>query len=143
MNVETILRSKSNDVVTIRPEAPVSEAVSLLKAKRIGAVIVSRDGRGVDGILSERDIVRALDTRAAELMRLPVSELMTTRVTTCAPEDTVHELMNRMTQGRFRHMPVMRDGGLCGVVSIGDVVKHRIEEVEFEADSLKSFITNA
>jgi len=143
MNVETILRSKSNDVVTIRPEAPVSEAVSLLKAKRIGAVIVSRDGRGVDGILSERDIVRALDTRATELMRLPVSELMTTRVTTCAPEDTVHELMNRMTQGRFRHMPVMRDGGLCGVVSIGDVVKHRIEEVEFEADSLKSFITSA
>jgi CBS domain-containing protein len=143
MNVDTILRSKSNEIVTIRPEAPVAEAVALLKTKRIGAVIVSRDGLGVDGILSERDIVRALDTRAVELMKLPVSELMTTRVTTCAPADTVDELMNRMTQGRFRHMPVMRDGRLCGVVSIGDVVKHRIEEVQFEADSLKNFITSA
>jgi CBS domain-containing protein len=143
MNVETILRSKSNELVTIRPEAPISEAVSLLKAKRIGAVIVSRDGVTVDGIISERDIVRALDTRAAELMRLPVAELMTSRVTTCAPEDSIDELMNRMTQGRFRHMPVMRGGRLVGVVSIGDVVKHRIEEVEFEASSLKSFITSA
>jgi CBS domain-containing protein len=143
MNVETILRTKSNEIVSIRPDAPVSEAVSLLKAKRIGAVIVSRDGLTVDGILSERDIVRALDTRASELMRLPVSELMTTRVTTCSPSDGIDALMTRMTEGRFRHMPVMRDGRLCGVVSIGDVVKHRIEEVEFEASSLKSFITSA
>jgi len=143
MNVDAILRSKGNKVETVRPEATVAEAAALLKARRIGALVVSADGVGVDGILSERDIVHALAGRGAAVLEAKIAELMTRRVMTCAPGDSIEELMNRMTEGRFRHLPVLRDGRLCGIISIGDVVKYRLDEVEYEANSLKSFITSA
>jgi CBS domain-containing protein len=140
MNVEAILRSKGKSVATIRPEANIGEAVGELKRRGIGALVVSGDGSRVDGILSERDIVHALADQGAGLLTRPVSELMTRRVITCVPEDSVGDLMARMTERRFRHLPVVKDGRLCGIVSIGDLVKIRLEEVEFEASSLRSFI---
>jgi CBS domain-containing protein len=143
MNVETILRAKGREVATIAPEATVRDAVAALKARRIGAIVVSRDGRGVEGILSERDIVHALADQAAALLDQKVSRLMTRNVMTCAPSDTIETLMDRMTQGRFRHLPVLEDGKLCGIVSIGDLVKNRLQEVEYEADSLRNFIATA
>ncbi len=117
-------------------------AVRELKTHGIGALLVSEDGRQVAGILSERDIVHALAEQGAALLALPVERLMTRKVVTCVPEDTVSELMARMTQHRFRHLPVVKDGTLIGIVSIGDLVKNRIEEVEFEANSLRSFIAS-
>src|SRR5262249_9068464 len=115
-------------------------AVRELKARGIGALVVSDDGHSVAGILSERDIVHALAEHGATLLALPVERLMTRRVVTCTPEDTVSELRGRMTERRLRHMPVIRNDRLCGIVSIGDLVKSRIEEVEFEADELRHFI---
>jgi CBS domain-containing protein len=143
MNVETILRAKGRSVATIAPDTAVEAALRELAAKSIGALVVSADGSGVAGILSERDIVRALAKHGASLLTMRVSELMTRRVVTCTPDDTVDELMSRMTERRIRHLPVMQDGRLCGMISIGDVVKNRIEEVEFEATSLRSFIVGA
>jgi CBS domain-containing protein len=143
MNVETILRTKGRDVATIGPDATIGDAVAILKTRRIGAIVVSRDGRSVEGILSERDIVHALADQAAALLGQKVSKLMTRNVMTCAPGDTVEEIMGQMTNGRFRHLPVMNDGRLCGIVSIGDLVKNRLEEVEHEASSLREFITTA
>jgi CBS domain-containing protein len=142
MNVEAILRSKGSDVATIRPDATIAAAVRELKTRGIGALLVSPDGKHVAGILSERDIVHALAEQGAELLATTVDRLMTRKVITCVPEDTVGELMARMTQHRFRHLPVVRDGVLIGIVSIGDLVKNRIEEVEFEANSLRSFIAS-
>jgi len=142
MNVEAILRAKGSNVATIRPDATVGAAVRELKTRGIGALLVSEDGRRVAGILSERDIVHALAEQGAALLTMPVDRLMTRKVITCVPEDTVSELMARMTQHRFRHLPVVKDGILIGIVSIGDLVKNRIEEVEFEADSLRSFIAS-
>jgi CBS domain-containing protein len=142
MNVEAILRAKGSNVATIRPDATVAAAVHELKTRGIGALLVSEDGRRVAGILSERDIVHALAEQGAALLAMPVDQLMTRKVVTCVPEDTVSELMARMTQHRFRHLPVVRDGMLIGIVSIGDLVKNRIEEVEFEANSLRSFIAS-
>lgn len=140
MNVEAILRSKGSGVATVPPGTTIAAAIRELRARGIGALVVSEDGRSVAGILSERDIVHALAEHGAELLKLTVDRLMTRRVVTCRPEDTVSELMARMTERRFRHLPVLKDGALCGIVSIGDLVKNRIEEVEFEADSLRHFI---
>ncbi len=142
MNVEAILRAKGSNVATIRPDATVGAAVRELKTRGIGALLVSEDGRRVAGILSERDIVHALAEQGAALLAMPVDQLMTRKVVTCVPEDTVSDLMARMTQHRFRHLPVVKDGILIGIVSIGDLVKNRIEEVEFEANSLRSFIAS-
>ena len=142
MNVEAILRSKGRSVATIRPDATIGEAVQMLRQRGIGALVVSADGLAVDGIVSERDIVHALAEAGAGLLGERVDELMTRRVITCTPDDTVSELMGRMTERRIRHLPVLLDGRLCGLVSIGDLVKSRLEEVEFEADSLRSFITS-
>jgi len=140
MNVEAILRSKGSGVATIPPETTIAAAIRELRSRGIGALVVSEDGHSVAGILSERDIVHALAEHGAELLKLTVDRLMTRRVVTCRPEDTVSELMARMTERRFRHLPVLKDGALCGIISIGDLVKNRIEEVEFEADSLRHFI---
>jgi CBS domain-containing protein len=140
MNVDAILRAKGNSVATIPPDATVARAVHELRTRGIGALVVSEDGRRVAGILSERDIVHALAEHGAALLAMKVDTLMTRRVVTCTPEDTVSDLMARMTERRFRHLPVMRDGALIGIVSIGDLVKNRIDEVQFEADSLRSFI---
>ena len=140
MNVETILRAKGRDVATIEPDSTVENAIRLLASRRIGALIVSEDGRRVDGIVSERDIVQGLADHGPALLEQRVEEVMTRRVHTCSPEDTVEELMGRMTERRIRHLPVVEAGALCGMVSIGDVVKNRLEEVEYEASSLRSYV---
>jgi len=140
MNVETILRNKGSWVATIRPAATIAQAVETLTRERIGALVVSEDGNSVDGVLSERDIVIALGRHGEKLLSRTVEEVMTRDVVTCDPGDTVGELMAEMTNRRFRHLPVVKDGRLGGIVSIGDLVKNRLDEVEFEAKSLRSFI---
>ena len=140
MNIETILRNKGNRVTTIRSDATIADALETLKRHGIGALVVSDDGDGVDGILSERDIVAGLADDGARLLSRPVSEVMTRGVLTCEPQDTVAELMAEMTNRRIRHFPVVNGGKLCGIISIGDVVKSRLDEIEFEASSLRSFI---
>ena len=140
MNVETILRNKGRRVATIRPYMTIADAVAMLDQERIGALVVSEDGEGVDGMLSERDIVIALAECGPDLLSRTVDDIMTRDVITCDPADTVGELMAEMTNRRIRHLPVVRHGRLCGIVSIGDLVKNRLDEVEFEANSLRSFI---
>lgn len=143
MNVETILRTKGRNVATIEPGATVEQAVDRLDRLGIGALVVSADGERVEGIVSERDIVAALAHFGGDLLSLPVSRIMTPGVVTCEPSETVSELMAEMTSRRMRHFPVVQDGVLSGIVSIGDLVKSRLDEVEFEAHSLRSFIATA
>ena len=143
MNVETILRNKGRRVATIRSDASVAAAVELLRRNGVGALVVSDDGTAVDGILSERDIVFGLFDLGCDLLTYPVSEVMTRDVVTCEPEDSVGELMAEMTNRRIRHFPVVADGELCGIVSIGDLVKSRLDEMEYEARSLRLFIAGA
>lgn len=140
MNVETILRDKGDWVATIRADATIAAAVEMLNRERIGALVVSDDGAEVAGVLSERDIVRGLGLHGEDLLSRPVTQIMTRDVITCQPADTVGELMSEMTNRRIRHLPVVANGRLRGIVSIGDVVKNRLDEVEFEASSLRSFI---
>ena len=140
MNVETILHGKGDWVATIRPDATIAEAVDMLNSERVGALVVSQDGAEIAGVLSERDIVRALGRCGGDLLSRPVDEMMTRNVITCEPGDTVGEVMSEMTNRRIRHLPVVVEGRLRGIISIGDVVKNRLDEVEFEADSLRSFI---
>jgi len=143
MNVEAILKTKGRAVVTIEAEATIETAVAMLRRKGIGAVVVSADGATVAGILSERDIVHALAERGAGLLGLQVAALMTRQVFTCKPADSIAELMAEMTERRIRHLPVMENGRLAGIVSIGDVVKNRLDEVESEATSMREFIAGA
>lgn len=143
MNVETILRNKGRRVATIRADAAVTEAVEMLRQHGIGALVVSDDGARVDGILSERDIVFALARHGGDFLDFPVADVMTRSVVTCGPEDSVAELMAEMTNRRIRHFPVVRNDRLCGIVSIGDLVKSRLDEIEYEASSLRSFIAGA
>ena len=143
MNVETILRNKGRTVATIRPEATIAAAVDMLHARGIGALVVSHNGRNVEGILSERDIILGFARFGAELLSLTVAEIMTCPAVSCDPSDSVQELMVEMTNRRTRHFPVVHDGRLCGIVSIGDLVKSRLDEIEFEAHSLRSFIAGA
>jgi CBS domain-containing protein len=140
MKVSHILQEKGRDVVTVAATVTIAEATKLLAAKRIGAVIV-RDGAGaVGGILSERDIVRALAKSGADCLSHKVADYMTRDVVTCSEADSVDDLMEQMTRGRFRHLPVVEDRQLIGIVSIGDVVKTRIAETVFEAESLRAYI---
>ena len=143
MNVETILRNKGNRVAIVSPQASIAEAAGALRREGIGALVVSFDGRTVDGILSERDIVQGLAGLGAGLLEAKVEQLMTRRVFTCTPRDSIADLASEMTQRRIRHIPVMRDGALAGIVSIGDVVKARLDEMEYETNSLRSFIHGA
>ena len=143
MDVETILRSKGRTVATIRPNETVGAAVEALVSGNIGALVASEDGEAVDGIISERDIVHALARHGAALLAQTVAEVMTRSVVTCDPTESVAELMAEMTNRRIRHLPVVREGRLCGIVSIGDVVKNRLDEIEYEAKSLRSFIAGA
>jgi CBS domain-containing protein len=143
MNVETILRNKGSAVATIRPDETVGAAVAALVSGNIGALVASKDGEQVDGIISERDLVHALARHGGGLLSLTVAEVMTRPVVTCDPAESVAELMAEMTNRRIRHLPVVRDGRLCGIVSIGDVVKNRLDDIEFEASSLRSFIAGA
>jgi CBS domain-containing protein len=142
MKVASILHNKGSDIITAAADSTVAVAARLLKDRRIGAVVISDDGKTVLGILSERDIVHALVEHGAATLELPVAVLMTRKVFTCSPDDSIGDLMAMMTKQRIRHLPVIRDGALCGMVSIGDVVKHRIEEVETEASAMRQFITS-
>ena len=143
MNVETILRTKGRAVETIRPGETVGAAIDMLVSRNIGALVASEDGEKVEGILSERDIVHALIRHGPHLLSLSVSEVMTRPVVTCDPAESVGELMAEMTNRRIRHLPVVQDGRLCGIVSIGDLVKNRLDEIEYEASSMRSFIAGA
>lgn len=144
MNVEAILKTKGAKVVTITQETIVGEAAKILKRARIGALVVSDDGVNVVGILSERDIVSAMGdpTKRAGLLEKPVSCLMTRDVMTCVPEDTVQKCMALMTERRIRHLPVVLEGRMIGLISIGDVVKNRLEELESETGFLRELITS-
>lgn len=141
MQVETILQSKGRSVATVTAAATIAEAAEILRQLRIGAVVVV-DGKRVIGILSERDIVRHLGTDWAALARRPVSEIMTREVVTASRVSTIAELMEHMTARRIRHVPIVDDGELGGIVSIGDVVKRKIEEAEQEATALKEYIAS-
>lgn len=143
MNVHAILRNKGRSVVTIHPDATIERAVAVLRGRGIGALVVSDDGENVIGILSERDIVDALGRFGDDLLAVNIGEVMTRPVVTCAPEDSVAELMAEMTNRRIRHFPVVDDGRLVGIVSIGDLVKSRLDEIEYEAHSMRSFIAGA
>lgn len=140
MLVKHILREKGRDVVTIAGDATLSEAACLLARRRIGALVVRDGDDPVAGILSERDIVSALAEKSVNALTQPVSAHMTRRVSTCCETDTVEELMELMTHRRFRHVPVVEDDRLVGIVSIGDVVKSRIAETVREAESLRGYI---
>ena len=140
MRVSDILRSKGTTVCTIGPGATIGDAVAALDQFGIGAIVVSTDGTTVDGILSERDIVRAMNREDGSLGDLPVRDLMTSNVVTCSPSDQVDYMMSLMTQRRFRHVPVVESDQLAGIVSIGDVVAYRLNELEREAEALEQYI---
>lgn len=142
MFVTQILKSKPNPgVLTIDPAATIAAAVAELAARRIGALVVSDDGRRAQGILSERDIVRDLGRDGASVLERTVGDLMTSDLKTCAPGDDAEAILQAMTDGRFRHMPVEEDGLLIGLISLGDVVKARLSEVSMEKDALEAMIT--
>ena len=141
MQVETILQSKGRNVVTVTAGSTIAEAVDLLNGKKIGAVVVV-DGKRVVGILSERDVVRHLGRDWGALVSRPVSDVMTKAVVTVSRFATVADVMERMTEKRIRHMPIVDNGELVGIVSIGDVVKRKIEEAEQEAMALKEYIAS-
>ncbi len=143
MTVEHILRGKGRNVVTIEPEQTLAQAAQLLSERRIGAVIVGDTFRPVMGILSERDIVRALAARGAAALDEPVSRSMTEKVVTCTAASAINEVMEIMTDGKFRHVPVIENGRLTGIVSIGDIVKHRLAEVEAETQAMRDYIATA
>jgi CBS domain-containing protein len=143
MRISDVIRAKGNAVVTVQPEIDVRTLLGVLAEHGIGAVVVSTDGASVGGIVSERDIVRALADRGATVLSEPVSEIMTSHVQTCTLDTPVVELMGVMTRGRFRHVPVVVQDRLAGIVSIGDIVKNRVGELEIERDSLTSYITSA
>ncbi len=141
MRVSEVLRRKGATVVTIEPDRSVRELLGLLAEHGIGAVVVSEDGASVAGIVSERDVVRRLHVYGQEVLDGPVAAIMTADVSTCAPPDELEQLMEVMTEQRIRHLPVLEEGRLVGLVSIGDVVKHRISEVQAERDHLSAYIT--
>ncbi|RNI23816.1 CBS domain-containing protein [Flexivirga caeni] len=141
MRIQELLNGKGSDVVAVTSDASVRQLVQTLAEHNIGAVLVVDDG-AVAGIISERDVVRALPEKADRLLDQPVSSLMTTGVVTCAPDDEISALAASMTEHRFRHLPVVQDGELLGIVSIGDIVKFRLDELQRERDHLESYITS-
>ena len=143
MNVKTILAAKGGDIFSIEPTADLAAAAKLLSTHRIGAIVIRGAGGRLAGILSERDIVRAVSEQGAAALSATVGQVMTRTVTTCGENDSIADIMERMTAGKFRHMPVLRDGHLIGVVSIGDVVKQRVGEIEHDADALRDYIRTA
>ena len=141
MRISDILRGKGTLVVTVTPDTTVRHLVGVLAEHGIGAVVVSHDGASVDGIASERDIVRALAIRGAAVMSEPITAIYTAEVRTVTPQTPLEEVMRMMTEHRVRHAPVVADGGLRGIVSIGDVVKNRMDELETERAALTGYIT--
>ncbi|MDE4096573.1 CBS domain-containing protein [Phaeobacter gallaeciensis] len=141
MLVQSILKSKASaGVVTISPEAPVSDAAKLLAEKGIGTVVVSSDNETADGILSERDIVRELGKSGSGCLTCKVKDYMTSKLVTCTSESNVEDILQQMTEGRFRHMPVVEGGKMVGLISLGDVVKAKLAEVAMEKDALEGMI---
>lgn len=140
MDVNALLKGKGANVATIRPSATIEDATARLKEEGVGALVVSQDGERIEGILSERDVVRGLAGTGAPLLTMSVSELMTKPVKTCSRDDNIRDVMSQMTMSRIRHLPVVEDGKLCGIISIGDVVKNRLEELETETNVLRDFI---
>jgi CBS domain-containing protein len=137
MRVSDVLQGKGAVVETIRPDAKVLVAVHRMRMQNVGALVVSRDGDTVDGVLSERDVVRGLTRHGGELLDMGVVAVMSRNVPTCSPDDPLTSVMSQMTRTRNRHVPVLKDGRLCGIVSVGDLVKHRLEEMELETNVLR------
>jgi CBS domain-containing protein len=140
MSVQEILKTKGAKVVTVEPTALVSVAARRLRLEHIGALVVSTDGSSIEGIISERDIVYGLIDHGAEVLDKPVSELMTRHPFTCSPQAGVKEAMRLMAMKRIRHLPVVKDGKLAGIISIGDVMKNRLDELELEGHVLHDYI---
>lgn len=140
MKISDVLRSKGNEVVTIKPDDTVGHLLGVLSQHGVGALVVSDDGQAVAGIVSERDVVRHLNRAGADVLGEPVRAIMTSEVTTCGPDTAIEDLAQMMTDQRIRHVPVLHDGSLHAIVSIGDVVKHRIAMLQSERDHLASYI---
>ena len=141
MLVSQVLRRKGSEVATIEPGASITAVLALLAEHGVGALVVSGDGRAVDGIVSERDIVRAMARHGADTLDMSAAELMTAQVVTCSPDASIDQLMAAMTERRFRHVPVTEDHVLVGIVSIGDVVNARVRELETETEQLTNYIS--
>lgn len=139
MSVAQILREKGGNIISVEETDTISDAINILKQHRIGAVMVMNEGN-VCGVLSERDIVRALPGKGTDMLDEPVNVLMTREVVFCSPADDMESIMAQMTENRIRHLPVQDNGKLVGIITIGDVVKHRIAETEHEAEALRSYI---
>jgi len=137
MKVADILKAKGHRVATMRPESAIDTVIHRMRLDRIGAIVISRDGSTIEGILSERDIVYGLVEHGTGLLKMTAADVMTHEVITCRLQDTIKDVMSKMTHRRIRHVPVVEDGELAGIVSIGDVVKHRLEEAELEATVLR------
>ena len=143
MTVQAILSVKGSEVLTIEPTTNLAAAAKILGERKIGALVVTGPDRRVIGIVSERDIVQELAAHGAASLDLPLTDVMTRKVMTCSASDTISSVMEKMTQGRFRHLPVLDQGRLTGIVSIGDIVKHRLAEMESEQSALRDYIQTA
>jgi CBS domain-containing protein len=143
MTVKTILSRKGSDVATIAPTAVVADAIKMLCERKIGALVITGAGGRITGIVSERDIVRTFGTHGAAALDMPLTEVMTRKVVTCEPNDKMPEIMELMTTGKFRHLPVLEEDRLVGIISIGDVVKMRLAQLEHEQDALRDYIQTA
>ena len=143
MTVKAILSAKGSEVLTIEPNTNVAAAARLLAERKIGALVVTGADRRVIGIVSERDLVQELAAHGAASLDLPLTDVMTRKVTTCSASDTISSVMEKMTAGKFRHLPVIEQGRLVGIVSIGDVVKYRLHEMEREQSALRDYIQTA
>jgi CBS domain-containing protein len=141
MNVATILKTKGRLVTTARPETPLRDIANKLAVKKIGAIVIVGDGGRVAGIISERDLVRAIADSGPTALNVSAADVMTRNVVTCRESSTLDELMELMTTGRFRHVPVVEDGALVGLISIGDVVKYHLADMELEVSAMRSYLT--
>jgi CBS domain-containing protein len=143
MTVKAILSVKGTDVLTIEPTATLAAAAKILAERKIGALVVTGPDRRIVGIVSERDIVQELAAHGAASLDTPLTDIMTRKVTTCSTADTISSVMEWMTQGKIRHLPVVEQGRLLGIISIGDVVKHRLQQMESEQSALRDYIQTA
>lgn len=141
MTVANILKIKGRDIITLAPHRTMADAVRTLSEKRIGAIVIAGGDGGIVGILSERDVVRAIGQDGPDGLTHPISRHMTSKVETARESDSVYEIMERMTVGKFRHIPVVENGRIAGIISIGDVVKHRLAEMEAEARAMRDYIS--
>ncbi len=140
MTIEAILNRKGTNVATIKPDATVNDAIKALAEANVGALVVSEDGNKIQGILSERDVVRSLGRSGSSILEQPISNYMTSSVVTCKRSDRAASMMGLMSQRRIRHLPVVEDGNLAGIVSIGDIVKRRIDELQSEAEAMRDIM---